>query len=67
MGDVQFGGADFFSSRLGETMILNCYRLAKYYSVAPDVFLTKPISQLSRDIHYTNRLIEEVTAAMERK
>ena len=47
-------------------MILNCYRLAKYYAIAPDVFLNKPLSQLSRDIYYTNRLIEEINAAQDR-
>lgn len=44
-------------------MILNCYRLAKYYAVPPDVFLNKPLSQLNRDIYYTNRMIEEIEAA----
>jgi hypothetical protein len=48
-------------------MILNCYRLAKYYSVSPDVFLRKPISELSRDVYYTNRLIEEINSAQERR
>jgi hypothetical protein len=47
-------------------MILNCYKLAKYYAVAPDVFLRKPLSELNRDVFYTNRLIEEISATRDR-
>jgi hypothetical protein len=48
-------------------MIMNCYRLAKYYAVSPDVFLKKPLSELNRDIYYTNRLIEEIDSSRERR
>jgi hypothetical protein len=48
-------------------MIMNCYRLAKYYNVPPDVFLKKPIGEIARDIYYTNKLIEEINAAQERR
>jgi hypothetical protein len=44
-------------------VILNCYRLAKYYAVSPDVFLNKPLSLLARDIKYTNMLVEESQAS----
>ena len=47
-------------------MILNCYRLAKFYAVAPDVFLNKPLSLLARDIKYTNMLVEESQARLDR-
>jgi len=41
-------------------MILDCYRLAKFYSVDPNVFLKKPMSQLNRHLEWTNRLIERI-------
>ena len=47
-------------------MILNCYRLAKYYAVSPDVFLRKPMSELNRDVYYTNKLIVEINAERDR-
>jgi hypothetical protein len=48
-------------------MILNCYRLAKYYGVPPDVFLNKPLSRIARDIKYTNMLIADEVEAREHR
>ena len=45
---------------------MNCYRLAKYYSVSPDVFLSKPLSALMRDVYYTNRLIDDINSSQDR-
>jgi hypothetical protein len=41
-----------------EELILNCYRLANRFHQNPDVFLSMPISDIDRHIHYTVRLIE---------
>lgn len=38
------------------TIILNCYRLAKFYGVDPQIFLNKTVSQVSRDLHWTDEI-----------
>jgi hypothetical protein len=37
---------------------LDCYRLAKEYSVDPSVFLNKPMSEIDRHMYWTRQLIE---------
>jgi hypothetical protein len=32
--------------------------LAKYYGIDPAIFLAKPLTQLERDIVWTDRLVE---------
>lgn len=39
-------------------MILDCYRLAKYYGLDPDHFLNKPLSAIQRHMKWTAKLIE---------
>lgn len=39
-------------------MIVNCYRLAEKYHCDPDVFLAKPISAISRDLYWSERMNE---------
>jgi hypothetical protein len=39
-------------------LILDCYRLAKFYAVDPETFLRCPMSILNRHIMWTDRLIE---------
>ena len=41
-----------------DSLILDCYRLAKQYSIDPDVFLNKPISAITRHMSWTAKLIE---------
>jgi len=39
--------------------VLSCYKLAKFYNVGPDTFLAKPLSELARNIKWTNTLMEQ--------
>jgi hypothetical protein len=41
-----------------DNVILNCYRLAKFYQINPSIFLNKPFSELDRDCFWTDRLTE---------
>ena len=51
--------APFFSPRSGvlvgdeEEIILDCYRLARYYHVSPDVFLSMSISEVELHLRRT--------------
>jgi hypothetical protein len=49
-------------------LILDCYRLAKFYSIDPNIFLAKPMSELHRHLMWTDRLIERmnIEASIER-
>ncbi len=50
---------NFFSSgTVTEQVVLDCYRLAKYYGRNPDEFLAKPLSAIQRHIYWTGKLIE---------
>jgi len=57
----------FFRTRLGSSggLISDCYWLARYYGRHPDEFLSLPMSEVFRHIHYTNRLIAEEAAEAE--
>jgi hypothetical protein len=54
--------AKFFLARGGrlvgtdETMILDCYRLAKYYATTPEAFLNMPISEVQLHLYRTIQL-----------
>ena len=48
----------FFHAGTLENVILDCYRLAKYYGRDPDEFLNKPISIVQRHLKWTGKLIE---------
>jgi hypothetical protein len=58
------GAADrtpFFLAGLGgrsDDLILNCYRLAKYYNRHPDEFLSQPVSAILRHQFWTSKLLE---------
>jgi hypothetical protein len=41
-----------------ENIIINCYRLAEKYHCDPDVFLRKKISQVGRDLYWSDRMNE---------
>lgn len=41
-----------------DALILDCYQLAKFYAVDPDVFLSKPLSVVRRHMKWTAKLTE---------
>lgn len=51
-------GKFFYAGVVSDTLILDCYRLAKYYGLDPDHFLHKPLSVIQRHMHWTAKLIE---------
>lgn len=48
----------FYAGTVSEQLILDCYRLAKYYGRDPDDFLHKPLSTIQRHMKWTAKLIE---------
>lgn len=52
----------FYAGAVGgeeDAIILDCYRLAKYYGIDPDHFLSKPQSVVQRHMKWTAKLIEQ--------
>lgn len=43
---------------MSDSAILDCYRLAKQFSMDPDVFLNKPLSTIQKHMSWTAKLIE---------
>jgi hypothetical protein len=41
-------------------LILDCYRLAKFYGRHPDEFLSLPISAIRRHMNFTAQLLAEL-------
>jgi len=41
-----------------DAVIGNCYRLAKFYSIDPQIFLAKPVSAIDRDLYWTDKITE---------
>ena len=52
------GVGRFFYSGPIDDVILDCYRLAKYYGRDPDDFLNKPLSAIQRHMDWTGKLIK---------
>jgi hypothetical protein len=48
-----------------EDVILDCYRLAKFYSRNPKEFLEMPISQIGRHLSWTAKLVDLMKPAEE--
>lgn len=48
-----------------EDLIMHCYHLARHYHVDPEVFLRKPLSEVLRHIHWTQRMESEISAEQE--
>lgn len=44
---------------------MQCYELAKYYHIDPDIFLHKPISEVQRHMRWTAKLQERINEAQE--
>jgi hypothetical protein len=72
---LRIPAAQFFSSRGGglvgsdENLILDCYRLARFYHTSPDAFLGMPLGDvqlhLYRTIQLTRIMQREAEAAEE--
>lgn len=50
----------FFHARSvdADELVLDCYRLAKYYGRAPDEFLSMSLSKIQKHMMWTSKLIE---------
>jgi hypothetical protein len=48
-----------------DNVVLDCYRLAKFYHLDPDIFLAKPLSELRRNLRWTGRLQQEIAEAQQ--
>jgi hypothetical protein len=63
----------FFSARSGglvsvdENIVLDCYRLAKWYSVSPETFLNMPLSDVQLHLHRTIQLAKVMRQEAERE
>jgi len=45
-----------------EQLTLDCYRLAKFYGINPDIFLAQPLSRVRRHMEWTTKMIERMKA-----
>lgn len=45
-----------------DSIILDCYRLARHYHCSPIEFLNLPITEVQQHVHFTSRLIRERSA-----
>ena len=50
----------FFHARSIDELVLDCYRLGKFYHVDPDVFLRKPLSVIDQQIRRTDQLVQRM-------
>jgi hypothetical protein len=44
---------------------MNCYELAKYYHIDPDIFLNKSISEVQRHMYWTSKLQQRINEEQE--
>ncbi len=64
MGVVRVPAARFFSSRSGRLvgdendLVLDCYRLARWYHQSPDIFLNMPLDDVRMHLIRTIELAE---------
>jgi hypothetical protein len=52
------GSGKFFHAGSLDGLVLDCYRLAKYYSRNPSEFLSMPMSEIRRHMARTAKLEE---------
>jgi hypothetical protein len=65
--------AAFFSPRAGsvvvvgeeDRMILDCYRLARFYHISPKIFLAMTFSEVRLHVLRTGQIVREQRAASE--
>ena len=50
----------FHTGSVADEIILDCYRLAKFYGVEPDVWLVKPLSAIRRHMEWTAKLSKQL-------
>ena len=61
---MRVSAAEFFSTRSGrlvgdeKDLVLDCYRLARWYHQSPDVFLNMPIDDVHAHLRHTIELAE---------
>jgi len=61
---MRVSAAEFFSTRSGglvsvdDNMVLDCYRLAKWYSVSPETFLKMSLSEVQIHLDRTIQLAQ---------
>jgi hypothetical protein len=55
----------FFHAGSVDDIILDCYRLAKFYSTDPEVWLAKPLSAIRHHMVWTAKLSDKL--AQERR
>jgi hypothetical protein len=66
---LRLSAAAFFSARSSglvggeEDIILDCYRLARWYHVSPEVFLSMPVSDIEMHRYRTAQCDREQQAA----
>jgi len=51
----------------GDYAVLNCYRLAKFYSCNPDHFLSLPLDDVARHMMWTDKMLEVIERSRPRK
>jgi hypothetical protein len=50
----------FFHAGSVDDLILDCYRLARFYNVEPDLWLAKPLSAIRRHMVWTSKLSQKL-------
>lgn len=55
----------FFYSGPHETLVLDCYRLAKFYGRNPREFLDLTVEEIGQHMFWTERLIEAISSKTE--
>jgi hypothetical protein len=56
----------FHTGRVGDA-ILNCYRLAKFYSVSPLEFLALPLDEVAEHMKWTALVVQKGDMAQPRE
>lgn len=53
-------GAFFHAGSMTDDLILDCYRLARFYNTEPDAWLNKPLSAIRRHMTWTAKLSQRL-------
>jgi hypothetical protein len=63
LGDRCVDDSKFFPTGPVEDIVLDCYRLARKYSLDPAIFLAKPLSIVKRDLYWSDLLEQKIMEA----
>ena len=69
---MRVSATQFFSSRSGglvatdENIVLDCYRLARFYHTSPEVFLNLPLGEVQLHLYRTIQLTRIMQREAER-